>query len=116
MSDVLPPQWPKDFTFDSFHVYVPHGDSLSALDVMTGKVKWTSKGGHWTGNAGKVLKWSGPFDPYPLGELGVIKEGAYADILLWNGDPTQDINLILDEAKLNLIMKDGVIYKNTLRN
>ncbi len=71
---------------------------------------------HWTGNAGKVLKWSGPFDPYPLGELGVIKEEAYADILLWNGDPTQDINLILDEAKLNLIMKDGVIYKNTLKN
>jgi imidazolonepropionase-like amidohydrolase len=69
---------------------------------------------HWTGNAGKVLKWSGPFDPYTSGKLGIIEEEAYADILLWNGDPTQDISLILDEDNLTLIMKDGVIYKNSL--
>lgn len=69
---------------------------------------------HWTGNAGQVLKWSGPHDPYPLASLGVIEEEAYADILLWDGNPTQNINLILDESKLKIIMKDGVIYKNTL--
>jgi imidazolonepropionase-like amidohydrolase len=69
---------------------------------------------HWTGNAGKVLKWSGPKDPYPTYELGTIKAGAYADLLLWNGNPLDDIKLILDESKLNFIMKDGLVYKNTV--
>ena len=69
---------------------------------------------HWTGNAGIVLKWSGPKDPYPTYELGTIKEGAYADLLLWDGNPLDDIKLILDESKLHFIMKDGLTYKNTL--
>ncbi len=69
---------------------------------------------HWTGNAGIVLKWSGPLDPYPTYALGTIKADAYADILLWEGNPLEDIKLILDEDKLDLIMKDGKIYKNTL--
>jgi imidazolonepropionase-like amidohydrolase len=70
---------------------------------------------HWTGNAGKVLKWSGPLDPYPTYALGTIKKDAYADILLWDGNPLEDINLILDEDKLDLIMKDGKIYKDMLK-
>jgi len=44
----------------------------------------------------------------------VIKEGAYADILLIDGDPTQDIRLLMDLANIDLIMKDGKVYKNTL--
>lgn len=57
---------------------------------------------------------SGPArNPYREGPLGVIQEGAYADILLWNGDPTKDIKVIEDEDKLQLIMKDGELYKNT---
>jgi imidazolonepropionase-like amidohydrolase len=70
---------------------------------------------HWTGNAGIVLKWSGPLDPYPTYAIGTIKPDAYADMLLWDGNPLEDINLILDESKLSLIMKDGVIYKNTIQ-
>lgn len=69
---------------------------------------------HWTGNAGIVLKWSGPKDPYPSYELGTIKANAYADILLWDGNPLEDINLILDEDKLDLIMKDGKVYKSDI--
>jgi len=69
---------------------------------------------HWTGNAGIVLKWSGPKDPYPTYELGTIKKGAYADLLLWDGNPLENIDLILDEDKLNFIMKDGLVYKNTV--
>ena len=69
---------------------------------------------HWTGNAGKVLKWSGPKDPYPTYKLGTIAEGAYADLLLWDGNPLDNIDLILDESKLHFIMKDGLTYKNTL--
>jgi imidazolonepropionase-like amidohydrolase len=66
------------------------------------------------GNAGKVLKWSGPKDPYPTYDLGTIAPDAYADILLWDGNPLEDIELILDEGKLHFIMKDGTVYKNTL--
>ena len=69
---------------------------------------------HWTGNAGIVLKWSGPKNPYPTYELGTIKEGAYADLLLWDGNPLEKIDLILDESKLHFVMKDGLTYKNTL--
>lgn len=69
---------------------------------------------HWTGNAGIVLKWSGPKDPYPTYKLGTIAEGAYADLLLWDGNPLEDIKLILDESKLHLVMKDGLTYKNTM--
>ena len=69
---------------------------------------------HWTGNAGIVLKWSGPKNPYPTYDLGTIKKGAYADLLLWDGNPLDDIKLILDESKLHFIMKDGLTYKNTL--
>ena len=69
---------------------------------------------HWTGNAGIVLKWSGPKDPYQTYELGTIKKGAYADLLLWSGNPLDDIKLILNEDKLDFIMKDGLVYKNTV--
>jgi len=69
---------------------------------------------HWTGNAGKVLKWSGPKDPYPTYALGTISENAYADLLLWDGNPLENIELILDDDKLHFIMKDGLVYKNTV--
>jgi imidazolonepropionase-like amidohydrolase len=67
-----------------------------------------------TGNAGKVLKWSGPLDPYPTYALGTIAPDSYADILLWNENPIEDINVILDESKLLFIMKDGLTYKNIM--
>jgi imidazolonepropionase-like amidohydrolase len=63
-----------------------------------------------------IVAMSGPMmNPYLRGPLGVIREGAYADILVVNGNPLDDIE-ILGDAKNNIpfIMKDGVIYKNTL--
>lgn len=45
-------------------------------------------------------------------KLGVIEEGAWADILIWKGDPTNDIKLIKDESNLVFVMKDGKAYKN----
>ena len=69
---------------------------------------------HWTGNAGIVLKWSGPKDPYPTNHLGRIAPNSYADILLWDGDPTENIDLILDESKLHFIMKDGDVVKDIM--
>ncbi len=76
---------------------------------------------------GEILKLSGEtLDPYFEGKLGVIEEGAYADILLVDGNPLEDLSVIganekwFDAPKrdgirtIRIIMKDGVIYKNTL--
>jgi imidazolonepropionase-like amidohydrolase len=64
---------------------------------------------------GKLLGMTGPRNPYPEGPLGVIKAGAYADLLIVDGNPLEDISLLEDpERSLRVIMKDGVIYKNTL--
>lgn len=63
---------------------------------------------------GQLMALSGPRNPYP-GTLGTIEEGALADILLVDGNPLQNIELLTDpESNLVLIMKDGVIYKNAL--
>ena len=57
---------------------------------------------------------SGPRNPYP-GKPGVIEEGAYVDLLLVDGSPLENIDLIGDPAKnFVVIMKDGKIYKNTV--
>jgi imidazolonepropionase-like amidohydrolase len=50
------------------------------------------------------------------GSLGTISAGACADLLIVDGDPLVDLGILLDpKHKLKLIMKAGVIYKNTLR-
>jgi imidazolonepropionase-like amidohydrolase len=78
----------------------------------------------WYGNAdilkmatsvnAELMAMSGPRNPYP-GKLGVVEEGAFADLLLVDGDPITNINLIAaPEQRLKIIMKDGRIYKNTL--
>ena len=80
-----------------------------------------------TSTAGEMLSLSGPRNPYQDGRLGVIEEGAYADILLVEGNPLNDVSVIGGTDKwfdadpewkpiktLRLIMKDGKIYKNTL--
>ena len=80
-----------------------------------------------TGTAAEILALSGPvMNPYVEGPIGVIQEGAYADVLLVDGNPLQDITVIGGVDKwfdapprdgvetIRVIMKGGVIYKNTL--
>ena len=63
----------------------------------------------------ELLALSGKRNPYP-GKLGVVEEGALADLLLVDGDPLKNIKLIADPAKnFVVIMKDGKVYKNLLR-
>ena len=63
----------------------------------------------------QLLKMCGPRDPYP-GELGVIKERALADLILVDGNPLENIDLVADPDKNFLvIMKDGKIYKNMIK-
>lgn len=62
----------------------------------------------------QLLAMSGLRNPYPK-KLGVIEEGAYADLLIVDGNPLDNIDLLNDpEANLALIVKDGVVHKNTL--
>jgi imidazolonepropionase-like amidohydrolase len=68
-----------------------------------------------TGTNAELLQLSGKRNPYP-GKLGLVEEGALADLLLVDGDPIADIKLLEDpEKNLLVIMKDGRIYKNALR-
>lgn len=62
-----------------------------------------------------LLQLSGLRSPYP-GKLGIIEEGAMADILLVDGDPLKDLKLLANPAKnFVVIIKDGKIYKNILK-
>lgn len=93
------------------------GGPVAALKVAT------------SGNA-ELFRMSGPRDPYQIptaadvavhgtgphvAHLGVIAEGAWADLLLVDGDPTSGLEPLADPAaNLKVIIKDGRIYKNTL--
>ncbi|MEH6584424.1 MAG: amidohydrolase family protein [Halioglobus sp.] len=79
-----------------------------------------------TSTGGELAALTGRGNPYPE-TLGVIEVGAYADILIVDGNPLEDITAIganpkwfdaqergQDVPSIQLIMKDGVIYKNTL--
>lgn len=68
-----------------------------------------------TSTNAELLALSGPRSPYP-GQLGVVKAGALADLLLVNGNPLENIRLIENPAdNLLVIMKDGKLYKNVVR-
>ncbi|WP_299476987.1 amidohydrolase family protein [uncultured Roseibium sp.] len=63
----------------------------------------------------ELFERSGKRHPYKAGPLGLIEEGAYADLLLVNGNPLEDISLMANpDEGLGMIMKGGVVHKNTL--
>jgi len=69
-----------------------------------------------TATNAELLALSGNRNPYP-GKLGVVEEGALADLLLVDGDPIANIRLLENPAKnLVVIMKNGEVYKNALGN
>jgi len=68
-----------------------------------------------TGQNGELLALSGQRSPYP-GTLGRLAAGALADLLVAEGDPTKNLDFLArPEENLLLIMKNGRIYKDTLR-
>jgi imidazolonepropionase-like amidohydrolase len=106
-----------------YHVKIGFGtDLINGLEMQARQNREFTLRGRWfspveilrqatSGNAG-LLAMSGPRNPYP-GKLGVIEPGAYADLLLINGDPLADISILEHpDAALALIMKDGHIYKD----
>jgi imidazolonepropionase-like amidohydrolase len=68
-----------------------------------------------TGLNGQLLALTGKRNPYPH-KLGVLEEGAYADLLIVAGNPLQDITLLADpDQNLHMIMKDGRVYKDVMK-
>ncbi len=57
-----------------------------------------------------ITKWGGELMMHP-GELGLITEGALADLLVVNGDPLKDLAVLQDPDNLRAIMKDGGFHK-----
>jgi imidazolonepropionase-like amidohydrolase len=50
------------------------------------------------------------------GRLGVLKPGAFADLLVVNGNPLEDLGVLSGQGeRLDVIMRGGVIFKNALR-
>ena len=68
-----------------------------------------------TSNCTDILKMSGPGrDPYKEAKLGVVEVGAWADLNIWNADPTKDVKVLKSDDNLLVVIKDGKVFKNTL--
>ena len=97
-------------------LFSPTGAALQGVELVK-MARWFSPAEVLrmaTSTNADLLKLSGPRDPYP-GRLGVVEEGALADLLLVDGNPLEHIGLIADAGRtLVVIMKDGTIYKNLL--
>ncbi|MCA0938465.1 amidohydrolase family protein [Salipiger pacificus] len=100
-------------------------DTLFDPELAKKQGKQLAKLGRWfpnhealaqaTSKAGELCQACGPRDPYGNGTLGVVAEGGHADLLLVNGNPLEDIDLVADpENNFAMIMKGGAIHKNTL--
>ena len=85
--------------------------------MLTHLTRWYSNGEILkmaTSTNADLLALANQRNPYP-GKLGVVEPGAYADLLLVDGNPMETISLLEDPRKnLRVIMKDGTVYKNTL--
>ena len=67
-----------------------------------------------TGNAHELFKLCTYQNPYPEGKVGVLEEGSFADLIIVEGNPVEDVEIITNTDNMKLIMKDGKVYKNTL--
>lgn len=102
--------WGTDTLFDA-HLATRQGAQLAKL------VRWYSPLEILkmaTSVNAELCAMSGPRNPYPH-KLGIVEAGALADMLLVDGDPLSDIQLLAQpEQAFQVIMKDGIIFKNTL--
>jgi imidazolonepropionase-like amidohydrolase len=103
--------WGSDIVF-SPHLMKTHGEQLTKLLTWYTPAEILKMA--TAGNA-ELLAFCGPRNPYP-GKLGVVEEGALADLIVVDGDPLANIKLVEDPDKnFVVIMKDGTIHKNTIK-
>lgn len=91
---------------------------VAQLQEFTARKTWFSNAEilkQATSQNGELWAMSGPRNPYPEAKIGVIEPGAFADLLVMDGNPLEDISVLTKpEENLRIIMKDGKVYKNTL--
>lgn len=103
--------WGTDILFDAKEA-TKQGSKLSALTRWYTPYEILKMA---TSSNAELLRMSGKRDPYQKGKLGEISVGAYADLILVNGSPLENIKLVENpDANFLIIMKDGVVYKNIL--
>jgi imidazolonepropionase-like amidohydrolase len=105
-TDLLAP-WNKSVAYDDSAArdLLQWVKFVSAADALRGI----------TSRSGEVAQMTGPNNPYPDGPTEVIEQGAYADLLVIDGNPLEDISIMTDpDQNFRIIMKDGIVYKNTL--
>lgn len=94
------------------------GGEHRALMEFTSRKRWFSSLEilkQATSENARLFALSGKINPYTEGKLGVIEKGAYADLLIYDGNPLEDVEVIVNyKQNLKLIMKDGKIIKNEL--
>jgi imidazolonepropionase-like amidohydrolase len=83
----------------------PHGNNARDLQFFVELLEYTPMEAIVA-----ATKWGGEIMGRP-GELGVVREGALADLLLVDGDPLADIALLQDRGRLLAVMKDGAVHK-----
>jgi len=67
-----------------------------------------------TSDNAELFKMCGPRDCYPEANFGSVLEGYFADVILVDGNPLEDIQVMVDRDNIKVVMKDGTIYKNIL--
>ncbi|WP_135550299.1 metal-dependent hydrolase family protein [Paenibacillus cymbidii] len=90
-----------DIQHDDFRIYKQRFGSFRGIVAATGNVH-------------ELIKFSTYQNPYPDGKIGVLEEGSFADLLIVNGNPVEDLDVLADATNIRFIMKDAVVYKNTL--
>jgi imidazolonepropionase-like amidohydrolase len=84
----------------------PHGQNARDIDHFIRHLGYTPQEAIQT-----MTRFGGDAMDLP-GELGVIREGALADLLLVHGDPLANPLVLMDRHKLTVIMKDGELHKS----
>jgi imidazolonepropionase-like amidohydrolase len=113
--------WAKKYhiklAFGTDYMFNPAGNKNQNLDCLKLK-EWLTPFEILkmaTHDNAELLALCGERNPYKAGKLGVIEEGAYADMILVDGNPLKKLDLVGNpEKNFVLIVKDGVVYKNTL--
>jgi imidazolonepropionase-like amidohydrolase len=133
MGQAMLDKWKRvwDGTDNSYNLAIKHGvvtgfgcDFLFDPATADGQGAWLAALQRWytpaqvlmqaTSQNAFILNMSGARNPY-AGKLGVIEKDAFADMLLVDGDPTVNVDLVTDpDTNFKIIMKGGQIYKNTL--
>ena len=65
-----------------------------------------------TSNAAEIMAQCNSRNPWIEAPLGVIKEGAWADMLIYAENPLEDIGVVVDyKNQLKVVIKNGVVYE-----